>query len=202
VFARSLSTAAAASAASFLTLAGVFPSHRLPVSGFRCYSDTRLSPGGTSEAYVSAQITSAQEDPRVSQPDADSRRAHRTQAAQSERPPPAYRLTAGTLNSEQVKATFREGTRGSGAHAVVVVRPNGLPVRRIGVTVGRRFGSAVRRNRLRRRLREAARELEAELPMGIDIVCVPRSGALRAPFADIVGSLRTALREAGTAPRP
>jgi len=109
-------------------------------------------------------------------------------------------LTAGTLNSEQVKATFREGTRGSGEHAVVVVRPNGLPARRISVTVGRRFGNAVRRNRLRRRLREAARELEAELPMGIDIMCLPRSGAMRAPFADLVGSLRAALREAGVRP--
>ncbi|MGH2348779.1 MAG: ribonuclease P protein component [bacterium] len=111
-------------------------------------------------------------------------------------------MTAGTLNSEQVKATFREGTRGSGEYAVVVVRPTGLPVRRISVTVGRRFGNAVRRNRLRRRLREAARELEAELPMGIDIVCMPRSGALRAPFADIVRSLRAALRESGRRPRP
>jgi ribonuclease P protein component len=172
----------------------------LPARVLPCYSEIRLSPGGTSEAHVSAQITSAQEDPRVSQPDADSRRAHRTQAAQGERPPPAYRLTAGTLNSEQVKATFREGTRGSGEHAAVVVRPNGLSVRRISVTVGRRFGNAVRRNRLRRRMREAARELEAELPMGIDIVCMPRGGALRAPFADIVRSLRIALRETGTAP--
>jgi ribonuclease P protein component len=109
-------------------------------------------------------------------------------------------LTAGTLSSEQIKAAFREGTRGSGEHAVVIIRFNGLAGRRISVTVGRRFGNAVRRNRLRRRLREAARELETELPMGVDIVCLPRSGALRAPFADLVGSLRAALRDAGARP--
>jgi len=110
-------------------------------------------------------------------------------------------LTAGTLTSEQVKATFREGLRGAGTHATVAVRPNGLPARRISVTVGRRFGNAVRRNRLRRRLREAMRELETELPGGIDVVCTPRSGALAARFADLVASLRAALSEAGSLAR-
>lgn len=70
------------------------------------------------------------------------------------------------------------------------------------VSVGRRFGNAVRRNRLRRRLREALRELEAELPAGIDVVCTPRSGALQAPFSDLVTSLRAALTDAGTLTPP
>lgn len=111
-------------------------------------------------------------------------------------------MTGSGLTSDQVKATFREGLRGTGAHAAVAVRRNGLSSRRISVTVGRRFGNAVRRNRLRRRLREALRELETELPAGVDVVCTPRSGALQARFADLVTSLRAALAGAGTGTHP
>lgn len=160
---------------------------------------------GTREADIPTQNTSAQEDAWISQPDAHSRRADGVEAAQEQGPPPAHGVTAAAaaagLTSEQVKATFREGQRGAGAHAAVAVRPNGLASRRISVTVGRRFGNAVRRNRLRRRLREALRELEGELPGGIDVVCTPRGGAPQARFADLVTSVRTALAETGTLAR-
>ncbi|HEY3249385.1 MAG TPA: ribonuclease P protein component [bacterium] len=106
-------------------------------------------------------------------------------------------MTARSLTSQQFKATFREGARGVGDHAVVYVRPNGLAERRIGVTVGRRFGNAVRRNRLRRRLREAVRTLEVTLPAGVDVVCAPRANAATASFPELTFSLRRALLDAG-----
>ena len=45
---------------------------------------------------------------------------------------------------------------------------------RIGVSVGKRLGSAVIRNRYKRTLREAFRELQHELPAGYDYVLIPR----------------------------
>lgn len=53
--------------------------------------------------------------------------------------------------------------------------PNGLPFNRVGFTVSRKFGSAVRRNRLRRLYREAYRLSRAQLPTGMDLVLLPRS---------------------------
>ena len=48
---------------------------------------------------------------------------------------------------------------------------------RLGVSVGRRVGGAVDRNRVKRMLREAFWALDEELPEGHDFVIVARAGA-------------------------
>src|SRR5262245_25812586 len=51
---------------------------------------------------------------------------------------------------------------------------NGLPHLRLGLSVSRKFGGAVQRNRLRRLYREAFRLSRSEMPIGIDLVLIPR----------------------------
>ena len=46
---------------------------------------------------------------------------------------------------------------------------------RLGISVGRKFGKAVFRNRLRRLFREAFRLTRAEIPTGLDLIMIPRS---------------------------
>jgi ribonuclease P protein component len=64
-----------------------------------------------------------------------------------------------------------------GTTVVVFFRPNGLPFSRVGVSVSRKHGPAVCRNRLKRVLREAFRLNQADLPPGFDYVLIPRKGA-------------------------
>jgi ribonuclease P protein component len=65
-----------------------------------------------------------------------------------------------------------------------------LPHSRIGLSVSRRFGSAVRRNKIRRLYREAFRLSKVELPVGLDLVIVPRSNEI--PTLDnLMRSFRT-----------
>ena len=54
---------------------------------------------------------------------------------------------------------------------------NQLEVSRFGLIVGRKHGNAVRRNRLKRILREAFRLTRLRLPVGLDLVCAPRVAA-------------------------
>jgi len=52
--------------------------------------------------------------------------------------------------------------------------PNGLPHLRLGLSVSRKVGRATHRNRLRRLYREAFRLTRHEMPVGLDLVLIPR----------------------------
>lgn len=64
----------------------------------------------------------------------------------------------------------------------------------VGFTTSRKVGNAVTRNRARRRLREAARELLPQHGLaGVDYVIVARQAAPDAPWAALLDDLQNAL---------
>ena len=70
---------------------------------------------------------------------------------------------------------------------------------RVGFTVSRKVGNAIRRNRARRRLRAAAMEVLPEHGRsGCDYVLIGRAGTLDRRYADLVMDLRTAIQRIGT----
>ncbi len=67
---------------------------------------------------------------------------------------------------------------------------------RVGFTVSRKVGSAVQRNRARRRLKAAAeRVLPLHADGGQEFVLIGRVATLKRPFAALVEDLETALRK-------
>jgi ribonuclease P protein component len=102
--------------------------------------------------------------------------------------------------SGEFDRVYREGSSHANRFLVVYSFPRpeqpgeGL---RLGVSVGRKVGNAVERNRIKRALREAFWTLEADLGEGNDYVLVarPEIGALfeREGMEGIVASLREAL---------
>ena len=73
-------------------------------------------------------------------------------------------------------------------------RDDGGPAR-IGFTVSRRVGTAVERNRVRRRLRDIVRRSAADsLRSGYDYVLVGRRTALNRPFDHMIEDFTNALR--------
>ena len=69
------------------------------------------------------------------------------------------------------------------------------PLVRVGFTVSRKVGNAVVRNRVRRRLREIAREvIPGQARPDLDYVLVGRQGAIARDFAAMRGELVDALK--------
>jgi ribonuclease P protein component len=71
---------------------------------------------------------------------------------------------------------------------------------RVGLTVSRKVGSAVERNRVRRRLREVVRQSATLMRPGHDYVLVGRRAALAEPFDRMRATLAAAVRRVHSAP--
>ena len=80
-------------------------------------------------------------------------------------------------------------------------RGDGEDTLRLGLTVSKKVGNAVVRNRMKRRLRELARIVlpEAGVP-GADHVIIGRAGGNERPFAQLEEELRKALQRIKSRP--
>ena len=97
------------------------------------------------------------------------------------------------------RADFLAANNGSRAPMpsfVLLVRPRGDddPVMRLGITVTKKIGNAVIRNRMKRRFRALARELFSEAGIaGADHVLIGRAGGIDRDYAELRNELRKAL---------
>lgn len=74
------------------------------------------------------------------------------------------------LSNEQFRAVLDRGRRASNGLLTVYTAPNDCGHARLGISVGKAFGGAVMRNRLKRLLREAFRQNQQQIPIGFDYV--------------------------------
>jgi ribonuclease P protein component len=81
----------------------------------------------------------------------------------------------------------RSGRRVATAHFTLLVAAQPPPPRpaRLGVVVTRKFGTAVRRNRVKRLCRECFRTWPDLLPAGVDLVVIARLGAHELGLAEV-----------------
>jgi ribonuclease P protein component len=67
---------------------------------------------------------------------------------------------------------------------------------RVGISVSKKVGNAVVRNRMRRLVKEIVRHHEADLIQHVDLVFIVRKGALNMPYQELERSILHVLRKA------
>jgi ribonuclease P protein component len=89
---------------------------------------------------------------------------------------------------------YASGVRVSGRHLqLFLLARKDAENSRIGISVGRRSGGAVVRNRLRRRVREIFRRGRKGLPAGLQIVVNIKPSAAAAEFSELAEDYSSAL---------
>ena len=106
----------------------------------------------------------------------------------------AFRKEERIRKRAEFQRSSRNGARSQTPHFRVTLCPSTLPHSRLGVTVGKKIGSAVQRNRVKRRVREFFRLNKGSLPASCDLVITAREGAAGLNFSQLSEELKGLLR--------
>ena len=167
------------------------------------------------EAHLPAQQPAPQAHTRISGPHADAFGTRRAFGAAAQGSQETHGVNSSPVVSEkfsrddrlrkrrEFEECYASGVRVSGRHVQVFVLAEPSRDRvRLGISVPKRVGNAVARNRVRRRLREIFRRSRALLAnRGVAIVVNVRASASAAPFLELSEDFTRAVLRAARKPR-
>ena len=103
-----------------------------------------------------------------------------------------FRLT----RSEDFKRVRRSGKSYAHPLVVLIVQTHDQPRVKVGVAAGRTVGTAVRRNRAKRLLREVMRTFIPHITPGLDLILIARPGLVSATLEETRHALLNLLQRA------
>ena len=99
------------------------------------------------------------------------------------------------LRTRDFKKLSRDGKKLNSNYFLILYSHNGLGKSRLGVTVSKRVGRAVARNRVKRLVREHFRHHKAELKDGYDVNVIAKSGSSELSSREITKALDAVFRD-------
>ena len=103
-----------------------------------------------------------------------------------------FRLTRST----DFKRVRRDGKSNAHPLIVLIALENQLSITRVGVAAGKRVGNAVKRNRAKRLMRAAARELHPQVKKGWDLIIIARKPIIQTKMPQVRDALQVLLQRA------
>jgi ribonuclease P protein component len=109
----------------------------------------------------------------------------------------AYPLKLRLQHARQFEAVYAAKTRETRGPLALFCIPNDLGHLRLGLSVGRKVGTAPKRNRIKRLLREAFRLMQHDFLRGYDIVINvrPHETAILADYQRMLGAAMVRLHQ-------
>lgn len=107
------------------------------------------------------------------------------------------KFTRSLNKNYEFQRLYNKGKSAASPLLVVYCRKNGRKQNRLGLTVSKKIGKAVHRNKLRRRLHEVYRLNEASFICGWDIVVVARIKSRFSSYSELSGDFLKLLARLG-----
>jgi len=89
------------------------------------------------------------------------------------------------VKAAEYQTLYREGRKTYSERFVLFSRDNGLGHNRIGITVSRKIGGAVTRNRIKRLFREIFRRSRGQIPNQFDIVVNAKAACVGVSYVEL-----------------
>lgn len=99
--------------------------------------------------------------------------------------------------SRDFTKTLKRGKSAADKYIVLYMISNNLEINRIGISIGKKVGNSVNRNRVKRLIRENYRAIKNRLKTGFDFVFIPRQPSKEAHCKDIENSLNKLFKKLG-----
>lgn len=112
--------------------------------------------------------------------------------------PQAHRLR----RSDEIRQVRRQGKRWQHPLLTLFARHTAQQPSRFAISVSRRVGNAVVRNRCKRRVREVVRQQLPQIDCGWDCLFVARDQLAGATYQEVEDAVSQLLQGAGLLPRP
>lgn len=173
----------------------MFPYTSPSAGGVAGLPSAKESEDDQGKAHVPAEHAPPCEDARLPSADADPCRPvdPRRSPTQGPQPPQRLRLTA-TVRTRAIQRVFHDAEPVHGKRVVLFVAPGSGE---FALVAGKKIGGAVQRNRARRVLRAAIREVAPRGVEGHDVVLVAREAIRDARTQDLITEMTELLQRGG-----
>ncbi|MCG6535763.1 MAG: ribonuclease P protein component [Syntrophales bacterium LBB04] len=94
-------------------------------------------------------------------------------------------------SKKEFLTVYQQGTRTYTRYFTLIEHKNHSGCRRLGITVSKKVGNAVRRNRIKRLVREFFRLNKMRLPESNDTVLIGKKGMPRLSYQDVCNELES-----------
>lgn len=99
--------------------------------------------------------------------------------------------------NREFRNVYKKGRSISNRYLVLYIKKNGKDLSRLGISVSKKVGKAVIRNKVKRRIRESYKLYSNEVAKGYDVIFIARVSSNNQDFKVINNSVVNLLKKAG-----